>query len=497
RISYKLNLRGPSVNVQTACSTSLLTVHLAAQSLLQGDCDMALAGGVSVETPQKAGYLYQAGMILSADGHCRAFDASAQGTLFGSGVGMVVLKRLEDAIADRDFIYTVIKGSAVGNDGGQKVGYLAPLSEGQARVAAEALAIANIPASSLGYMEAHGTGTALGDPIEITGLTQAFRLSPDSIKTHQKQFCPIGSVKTNVGHLNIASGIAGFIKTALAVHHGQIPPSLHFNTPNPQIDFANSPFYVNTALANWPQRESPRRAGVNSLGIGGTNVHVVLEEADADKGSEARSHEIFTLSAKNPTVLKTLAEQFLFFLGGHSDLSLADMCFTLAVGRSHFPYRLAFVVSSLSDLQQQLQAWLSAQTSNTSDSQPPTPSDIAFLFTGQGAQSVGMGRELYETQPVFRAALDRCAQILQTYDVDLLAILGFDEPAQTVEASANESPIHQTANTQPVLFAYEYALAQLWMAWGIEPAVLMGHSLGEYVAACIAGVFSLSASSRL
>ncbi|MEL6603508.1 MAG: SDR family NAD(P)-dependent oxidoreductase [Cyanobacteria bacterium J06614_10] len=497
RISYKLNLRGPSVNVQTACSTSLLTVHLAAQSLLQGDCDMALAGGVSVETPQKAGYLYQAGMILSADGHCRAFDASAQGTLFGSGVGMVVLKRLEDAIADRDFIYTVIKGSAVGNDGGQKVGYLAPLSEGQARVAAEALAIANIPASSLGYMEAHGTGTALGDPIEITGLTQAFRLSPDPIKTHQKQFCPIGSVKTNVGHLNIASGIAGFIKTALAVHHGQIPPSLHFNTPNPQIDFANSPFYVNTALANWPQRESPRRAGVNSLGIGGTNVHVVLEEADADKGSEARSHEIFTLSAKNPTVLKTLAERFLAFLGDHADISLADMCFTLAVGRSHFPHRLAFVVSSLTDLQHQLQDWLLTQTSETSNSQPPTPSDIAFLFTGQGAQSVGMGRELYETQPVFRAALDRCAQILQTYDVDLLAILGFDEPAQTVEASANESPIHQTANTQPVLFAYEYSLAQLWMAWGIEPAVLMGHSLGEYVAACIAGVFSLEDALRL
>jgi len=279
RISYKLNLRGPSINVQTACSTSLVAVHLAAQSLLAGECAMALAGGVSVQTPQKAGHLFQEGMILSPDGHCRAFDAQAQGTIFGSGVGLVVLKRLEQAIADRDTIYAVIKGSAVGNDGGMKVGYFAPRSEGQATVAATAMAIAGVEADSIQYLEAHGTGTPLGDPIEIAGLTQAFRTS-----TQARQFCAIGSVKTNVGHLNIASGIVGLLKTVLALHHQKIPPSLHFNTPNPQIDFANSPFYVNTTLADWPTNGSPRRAGVNSLGIGGTNVHVVLEESGKAEG---------------------------------------------------------------------------------------------------------------------------------------------------------------------------------------------------------------------
>ncbi len=356
RVSYKLNLRGPSINVQTACSTSLVSIHLAAQSLIQGECDIALAGGVSVETPQKAGYLYQEGMILSADGHCRAFDASSQGTLFGSGVGLVVLKRLDEAIAHKDFIYAVIKGSAIGNDGGQKVGYLAPLSEGQARVAAEAIATADIPADSIGYLEAHGTGTQLGDPVEITGLTQAFRLS-----TKAKQFCPIGSVKTNVGHLNIASGIVGFIKTALAVHHAQIPPSLHFEQSNPQIDFSNSPFYVNTSLTEWPQQKTPRRACVNSLGIGGTNVHMVLEEAVQNQTTVASDRpEIFVLSAKSESVLRSLTQKYISFLADHPDLSIADLCFTAAVGRSHFPHRLAFTARSIQHLQTQLQQWLSS-----------------------------------------------------------------------------------------------------------------------------------------
>ena len=482
RVSYKLNLRGPSVNVQTACSTSLVSIHLAAQSLLQNECDLALAGGVSVETPQKAGYLYQEGMILSKDGHCRAFDASSQGTLFGSGVGLVVLKRLDEAIADKDFIYAAIKGSAIGNDGGQKVGYLAPLGEGQARVAAEALNIAQISPNTLGYVEAHGTGTQLGDPIEITGLSQAFRLS-----TEAKRFCPIGSVKTNVGHLNIASGVVGFIKTALAVHYGKIPPSLHFQRPNPQIDFANSPFYVNTALADWPQKKTPRRASVNALGIGGTNAHIVLEEVKStpeQPSDNPNEINVFTLSAKNPTALRTLAQKYLNFLSAASDLSLEDLCFTAAVGRSHFSHRTAFTTTSVLHLQSQLQNWLSNKT-NPAPSTPPTK--VTFLFTGQGAQSMGMGYALYNSQPVFQKALDRCAKILLQHDIPLLDIL-YGEKSDR---------IHQTNYTQPVLFSFEYALAQLWISWGIQPSLLIGHSLGEYVAACLARVMSLKDSIKL
>ena len=485
RVSYKLNLRGPSLNVQTACSTSLVSIHLAAQSLLQGECDLALAGGVSVETPQQAGYLYQEGMILAKDGHCRAFDADSKGTLFGSGVGLVVLKRLDEAITHKDFIYAVIKGSAVGNDGGQKVGYLAPLSEGQTRVAAEALAIANTPAETIGYVEAHGTGTQLGDPIEVAALTEAFRRCPEPLSTTKKQFCPIGSVKTNVGHLNIASGVAGFIKTALAVHHGQIPASLHFQRPNPQIDFANSPFYVNTALADWPTTEAPRRASINSLGIGGTNVHMVLEAAEdfslSTTGLEARSkEEIFVLSAKSEAALSALAKKYVDFLVDRSDISISEVCFTLGVGRSHFSCRLALVVQSAKDLLTQLQDWLSKAP------KPILSKKVAFLFAGQGAQSAGMGGALYDTQPIFRHQLDRCAEILQRYDFDLLGAL-----------YAESELINQTEYTQPVLFAFEYAIAQLWISWGVRPAVVLGHSLGEYVAACVAGVFSLEDALKL
>jgi myxalamid-type polyketide synthase MxaB len=486
RVSYKLNLTGPSVNVQTACSTSLVAIHLATQSLLNGECDMALAGGVSVHTPQKVGHLYQEGLILSPDGHCRAFDARAQGTIFGSGVGLVVLKRLADAIEDGDQIYAVIKGSAIGNDGSTKVGYLAPSAEGQATVTATALSIAGIDPATVTYVEAHGTGTALGDPIEIAGLTQAFRLG-----TQQTQFCAIGSVKTNVGHLNIASGVVGFIKTVLALHHKKLPPSLHFETPNPQIDFANSPFYVNTVLSEWQAIEHPRRAGVNSLGIGGTNVHVVLEEFEG-VGSRKRegAWQVLALSAKNEGALRQLATRYERFLMMHSTVSLADLCFTANVGRSHFQYRLAVVADSVQALRQQLSKWCAGQIPAIAPGLAQSRPKIAFLFTGQGSQYLNMGRELYETQPVFRAAIDRCTTVLNA-ETDRQDAIGYSA------LIPHASSLVETAFVQPALFAIEYALAVLWQSWGILPTVVMGHSLGEYVAACVAGVFSLEDGLKL
>ncbi|MFM7424195.1 MAG: beta-ketoacyl synthase N-terminal-like domain-containing protein, partial [Elainella sp.] len=394
RVSYKLNLTGPSVNVQTACSTSLVAIHLARQSLLNGECDMVLAGGVSVHTPQKVGHLYQDGMILSPDGHCRAFDAEAGGTIFGSGAGLVVLKRLDRAVADGDRIYAVIRGSAIGNDGGEKVGYFAPKASGQAVVTAEAMRTAGIEPETIGYVEAHGTGTALGDPIEIAGLTQAFRLG-----TGRRQFCAIGSVKTNVGHLNIASGVVGFIKAALCLYHKQIPPSLHFNRPNPQIDFARSPFYVNRTLIDWPRSAHPRRAGVNSLGIGGTNVHVILEEAETPPrtGPEARP-QIFSLSAKTPAALEAIMRQYQQFLATEPPDSLADLCFTAQVGRAQLGQRWSRVVTSLPELQAALATALEQHLP-----QSPDNPQVALLFPGQGTQYVGMGRELYQTCLVFRA----------------------------------------------------------------------------------------------
>ncbi|BBD64381.1 beta-ketoacyl synthase [Nostoc commune NIES-4072] len=482
QVSYKLNLKGPSINVQTACSTSLVTVHLACQSLMNGESDIALAGGVSIAVPQKTGYHYQQGGIQSPDGHCRAFDAQAKGTNGGNGLGVVVLKRLEDAIADGDFIHAVIKGSAVNNDGSLKVGYTAPSVDGQREVILEALALAGVEPETVTYVETHGTGTVLGDPIEIKALTQAFRAS-----TNKKGFCAIGSLKTNIGHLNTAAGVAGLIKTIQALKHKQIPPSLHFQEPNPQIDFANSPFYVNTNLLEWKTDGTPRRAGVSSFGIGGTNAHVILEEAPViEASSPSRPWQLLLLSAKTSTALDTATAQLRDYLEQNPDIPLPDVSYTLQVGRRAFDYRRIMITPDLNDAVKSL---------NSQDPQrifshhyEPSHCSVIFMFSGQGSQYANMGRELYEVEPTFKKHVDSCAEILQRHlGLDIRSLLYPKE--QDTETASKQ--LQQTALTQSALFVTEYALAQLLMSWGVQPEAMIGHSIGEYIAATVAGVFSL------
>ena len=496
RVSYKLNLTGPSINIQTACSTSLVAVHQAINSLLRGECDLALAGGVAIRVPQKTGYIAQNNGIFSSDGHCKAFDAEASGTVFGNGGGIVVLKRLASAIADRDNIYAVIKASAVNNDGCQKVSYAAPNLEAQAAVISQAFRKAGIDPSTIDYIETHGTATHLGDPIEIAALTQAFQENSQN-SPENTPHCAIGSVKTNVGHLANAAGIAGLIKTVLALKHQQIPPSLHFKRPNPHIDFDNSPFYVNTQLSPWKRQESPRRAGVSSFGMGGTNVHVVLEEPpeDSKPAVNQRPWQILTLSAQTPAALQELAQRYLSYLDVHQQTSLADICFTANTGRKHFQYRCSMIAASKAQLRQQLSD-LESLTPTEVNPQGPS-SKIAFLFTGQGSQYEGMGYQLYQTQPTFRACLEDCNEILRPYLKKSLIEVLYPSSVQQFQESTEDSLIDQTAYTQPALFALEYALFQLWKSWGIQPDVVIGHSVGEYVAACVAGVFSLEDGLKL
>lgn len=483
RVSYKLDLRGPSFTVQTACSTSLVAVHLACQSLLNGECDMALAGGVSLRIPQISGYLYEQGSTLSPDGHCRAFDSAGKGMVTGSGAGIVVLKRLADALRDSDNVRAVIRSSAINNDGSAKVGFTAPSVDGQATVIAEAQSLAGVTADQISYIEAHGTGTTLGDPIEITALTKAFRRT-----TAKKNFCAIGSVKTNIGHLDAAAGVVGLIKVVLSLENRQLPPSLHFTEPNPDIDFANSPFYVQQTLSNWPDSTGPRLAGISAFGIGGTNVHVVIEQAPPVAASDAsREWHLLALSAKSAQALDAATDRLTAFLERHPALNLPDVAFTLQQGRKSFPYRRTVAVSSIEDAIGSLRVRGSNRihTSKTLDGNPT----VAFMFPAQGAQHVNMGRQLYATEAVFREHLDRCATYLHPpLGVDIRQILF---PEDTASAEQESEQLRQTRFTQPAVFIVNYALAQLWISWGVLPAAMVGHSLGEYVAATLSGVFEL------
>ena len=489
RTSYKLDLKGPSVNVQAACSTSLVAICQACDSLLNYQCDVALAGGVTVRVPHEVGYMYDEGGIFSPDGYCRSFDAAANGTVFGSGVGVVVLRRLEDAIKDGDYIHAIIKGSAVNNDGSVKIGFTAPSARGQSEVISMAQALAGVDADSIQYSEAHGTGTNLGDPIEVSALSEVFRQS-----TENKEYCAIGSVKSNIGHLEAAAGIASFIKTSMALNKSIIPPSPLFTKPNPQIDFKNSPFYVNTEPAVWKSNGTPRRACVSSFGIGGTNSHIIMEQAPELERQPmvSRGSELFVTSAKNEKALKEQIVQYSKYLKANPDLALEDICYTSGQCRSHFTNRFSISSSNVEELTRQLTSFAEGETvdgANQSIVDESKIAKVAFLCTGQGSQYAGMAKELYEAEPVFRQILDRCDQFLRDQlPLSLLDVM-FDK--------ANASRLNETGYTQPALYALETGLAALWSSWGIKPDVLLGHSVGEYAAAQIAGVFSLEGGLKL
>ncbi len=524
RTSFALDLKGPSAAVQTACSTALVAVHMACQSLLAGECDAALAGGVSISLPLRSGYLHEPGSVMSPDGHCRAFDAAAAGSVEGNGCGIVVLKRLGDAVADGDRIHAVIRGSAVNNDGAAKVGFTAPSVAGQAEVIAESLMMAAVPAETIGYVEAHGSGTPLGDPIEMAALTQAFRAAG----ARGNGFCAVGSVKTGIGHCNTAAGAAGLIKAALALVHRTIPPSLHFETPNPQIDFAGSPFYVPTRSAPWETADgAPRRAGVSSFGLGGTNAHVVLEEAPAAAPGDppSRPAQLFVLSARSAGALDAAAARLADHLEAHAELdaagALADVAWTLQTGRKAFEHRRAAVAR---DRRSAVAALRPGAGAMAGERPGAGARPLVFLFPGLGDQHVDMARELYETEPVFRREVDRAAaQLAPLLGADLRQVMfspgpwagaagdRAGEPGPDLRAllrrdggrggaaaeDAGEARLRRTLFAQPACFVVEHALGRLLMSWGIVPQALLGYSVGEYVAACLAGSLTLDEALTL
>ena len=492
RAAYKLGLRGPAMTVQTACSTSLTAVHLACQSLLNGECDIAVAGGVTVSTPLLQGYIHEAGGIASPDGHCRPFDVDSAGTVPGNGVGIVVLRRLDDARGSGDAVAAVILGTAVNNDGSLKAGYTAPSIDGQAAVISEALAVAGVGAETIGYVETHGTATALGDPIEIAALTQAFRAH-----TEEVGFCAIGSVKSSIGHLDVASGVAGLIKTVLMLQHGELAPSLHFTQPNPQLELQSSPFSVVDELRPWPSLGYPRRAGVSSFGIGGSNVHVVLQEApleievevEADGPEPAEQPVLLRLSGKTPSAVVAGARRLADHLEAHPEIALDAVAHTLATRRRTFEHRCGVASRSRAEAIALLRRVGPESIVAAAEREPR----VAFLFPGQGVQHVGMARDLYGCEPVFTAHVDRCAKLFA-------AELGLDLRELLCAAADDEAAaelLSRTENTQPAVFLVEYALAQFWLDLGVRPAAMVGHSIGEYVAACVAGVFSLEDAVRL
>jgi acyl transferase domain-containing protein len=510
RISYKLNLKGPSITIQTACSTSMVAVHLARQSLLSGETDMALAGAISVRVPHRAGYFYDGGGVVSPDGHVRAFDAGANGTVFGSGGGILVLKRFADAVADGDTVHAVIKGSTVNNDGSEKAGYTAPSVNSQADAVVEALANAGVDADSISYVEVHGSGTPVGDPIEISALTKAFRTS-----TSRSGYCGIGSVKTNVGHLDAAAAVTGIIKTVLALKHRQIPPSLHYNMANPEIDFPSTPFYVNTQLREWVC-DGPRRAGVMSTGMGGTNAHLILQEAPEPSASnEPNLPHLLVLSAKSATALDEVTHRLREFLIANDSVNMSDVTYTLQVGRRSLAHRRCLVCADRHDAIAALGEKNSKRVFSDRFDESRRP--VIFLLPGIGDQYVGMGYGLYEKSAVFRQEVDRCAQILEPYlaadirdivypksrswkrgnhdnGIDLRRMLD----RQTDDADDFDARIlNTTLFAQPALFTIEYATTRLWQSLGIIPDAIVGHSMGEYVAACVASVLSLEDALRL
>ncbi len=481
RLAYKLGLRGPAVVVQAACATSLVAVHLAIQALLAGDCDLALAGGIAVHAPAKDSY-YTEGGILSASGICAAFDAAANGTVGGDGVGLVVLKRLADALDDGDHIHAVIRGSAVSNDGGDRIGYTAPSVAGQAAAVRTAQLVAGVDAETVTYVEAHGTATPLGDPIEVAALTKAFRSDTD-----RRGFCRIGSVKTNIGHTDAAAGAAGLIKTVMALEHALIPPSLHFSKPNPGIDFDTSPFRVATELADWQPDGTPRRAGVSAAGIGGTNAHVVLEEppapAEPGQACPARPWQLLVLSARSPAALDAAAERLASHLREHPELPLADVAWSLQAGRQEHSHRGYAIVSALDDARDALTDARGERLITSSAS--PRPAPVALMFPGSGGGQGGTG-VLYRTEPEFRRRVDECCACApRNLSADVRAAIDLDE----------EPDAPTTADL--VAFVREYALARLWLSWGVQPAAVLGAGPGALTAAAVAGVFRLPDAIRL
>lgn len=488
RLSYKLNLKGPSLTVQTGCSTSLVALHMAVQNLLTYQCDIAITGGVSIGVPQRTGYFYQPGGIASPDGHCRPFDAEAQGTIFGEGIGVAVLKRMEEALADGDHIYAVIRGSAINNDGSGKIGYTAPGIEGQADVITRAHALSGVTADSISYIEAHGTATALGDPVEITALHQAF--ANNGCKPRS---CAIGSLKSNIGHLDAAAGITGLMKIALMLKHRRLVPTLHFRQLNPKIDLANSPFYVNTVNQPWTSDAFPLRAGVSSFGIGGTNAHAVLEEAPTRCASgPSRPLQLICLSADTEAALSQATANLADHLEQNPAECLADVAYTLHSGREQLKHRRAVACADIKDAVAVLRTPSPDRILN--GRAEAVSRGVVFMFPGGGTQYVGMGGELYRNEPVFRREMDECAELLKSdlgYDIRNLLYC-----SEKDFESSRQKLLRPSAGL-PAIFATEYAVARLFMSWGVKPVAMIGHSLGEYAAACLAGVFSLNDALRL